>query len=42
MHMRLALTIAIRYCACRKQFGPSKDEEWPVIEYQAQVRTFFF
>ena len=33
----LAMTIAVRYCCVRKQFGPSADEEWPVIEYQAQV-----
>lgn len=37
-YMTLALTIAIRYCAVRKQFGPTdKDDELPVIEYQAQV-----
>lgn len=33
----VAMVIAIRYCAVRKQFGPSESEEWPVIEYQAQV-----
>ncbi|XP_020298492.1 peroxisomal acyl-coenzyme A oxidase 3-like isoform X2 [Pseudomyrmex gracilis] len=32
----LALTIAIRYCAVRKQFGPTPDNELPVIEYQTQ------
>ncbi|XP_014236981.1 peroxisomal acyl-coenzyme A oxidase 3-like isoform X1 [Trichogramma pretiosum] len=32
----LAVTIAIRYCASRKQFGPNPKEEWPVIEYQVQ------
>lgn len=32
-----AITIAGRYSACRKQFGPeSSSEEWPVIEYQSQ------
>ena len=32
-----ALTIAIRYSAARKQFGPDdSDIEYPVIEYQAQ------
>ncbi|XP_034946193.1 peroxisomal acyl-coenzyme A oxidase 3 [Chelonus insularis] len=31
----LAMAIAVRYCAVRKQFGPSDKEEWPVIEYQA-------
>uniref|UniRef100_W8B7I4 Acyl-coenzyme A oxidase n=1 Tax=Ceratitis capitata TaxID=7213 RepID=W8B7I4_CERCA len=32
-----AITIATRYSACRKQFGPEdSSEEWPVIEYQSQ------
>lgn len=32
-----AITIAGRYSACRKQFGPDgSNEEWPVIEYQSQ------
>ncbi|XP_011863480.1 PREDICTED: peroxisomal acyl-coenzyme A oxidase 3 isoform X2 [Vollenhovia emeryi] len=35
-YMSLALTIAIRYCAVRKQFGPTQDNELPVIEYQTQ------
>lgn len=40
-YMTLALTIAIRYCAVRKQFGPTgKDDELPVIEYQAQVYIY--
>ncbi|CAM1320947.1 ACOX3 (predicted) [Pycnogonum litorale] len=30
------LTIAIRYSAIRRQFGPNDDEEIPVIEYQMQ------
>ena len=34
-----AMTIAVRYSACRKQFGPSDEsEELPVIEYQLQVK----
>ncbi|XP_043799974.1 peroxisomal acyl-coenzyme A oxidase 3-like isoform X1 [Apis laboriosa] len=37
----VAITIAIRYCAVRKQFGPSEFEEWPVIEYQAQQWRLF-
>lgn len=37
MFSRLALTIAIRYCAVRRQFGPNEKEEIPVIEYQVQV-----
>lgn len=32
-----AITIAVRYSASRKQFGPSGDsEELPILEYQAQ------
>ncbi|KAK7087889.1 peroxisomal acyl-coenzyme A oxidase 3-like [Littorina saxatilis] len=34
-NLRNAITIAIRYSAVRRQFGPS-DEEIPVIEYQLQ------
>lgn len=37
MYASMAIVIAMRYCAARKQFGPSPEEEWPVIEYQAQV-----
>lgn len=37
MYSSLATTIAIRYCASRKQFGPNPNEEWSVIEYQVQV-----
>ncbi|GAB1864727.1 Acyl-coenzyme A oxidase [Camponotus japonicus] len=41
-YMSLALTIAIRYCAVRKQFGPTdKNDELPVIEYQAQQWRIF-
>jgi len=36
-YMSIALTIAIRYCAVRKQFGPTENNELPVIEYQTQV-----
>ncbi|XP_014600392.1 PREDICTED: peroxisomal acyl-coenzyme A oxidase 3-like [Polistes canadensis] len=39
--LNLALVIALRYCAVRKQFGPSEDEEWPVIEYQSQQGRLF-
>lgn len=31
-----AVTIALRYSAARKQFGPSGEEELPVLEYQLQ------
>lgn len=34
-----ALTIAIRYAAVRKQFGPDDNEEVPVMEYQSHVCT---
>jgi len=38
--MSAALTIATRYCAVRKQFGPIKDNELSVIEYQSQVYIY--
>ncbi|XP_012272767.1 peroxisomal acyl-coenzyme A oxidase 3 isoform X2 [Orussus abietinus] len=41
MNASLAMIIAIRYCAVRKQFGPSQEEEWSVIEYQAQQWRLF-
>lgn len=31
-----AVTIALRYSAARKQFGPNDKEEYPVLEYQSQ------
>lgn len=37
-YMSLAMVIAICYSAVRKQFGPTEENELPVIEYQAQVR----
>ncbi|XP_078038973.1 peroxisomal acyl-coenzyme A oxidase 3 isoform X2 [Augochlora pura] len=37
----VAMVIAIRYCAVRRQFGPSESEEWPVIEYPAQQWRLF-
>ncbi|KAK2586248.1 hypothetical protein KPH14_001504 [Odynerus spinipes] len=40
-YLNLAISIALRYCAVRKQFGPSENEEWPVIEYQAQQGRLF-
>ncbi|KAL1379947.1 hypothetical protein pipiens_014546 [Culex pipiens pipiens] len=37
MYLMKAISIAIRYSASRKQFGPDdKSEEWPVLEYQSQ------
>lgn len=32
-----ALTIAVRYAAVRKQFGPENGEEVPILEYQSHV-----
>ncbi|KAK3587288.1 hypothetical protein CHS0354_034441 [Potamilus streckersoni] len=35
-NLKLCVTIAIRYSAVRKQFGPTDGPELPVIEYQLQ------
>uniref|UniRef100_T1K448 Acyl-coenzyme A oxidase n=1 Tax=Tetranychus urticae TaxID=32264 RepID=T1K448_TETUR len=35
-NLQSALTIAVRYSAVRRQFGPSNGEEIPVLEYQSQ------
>jgi hypothetical protein len=38
--MNQALTIAIRYAAVRKQFGPGNGkDEVPIIEYQLHVNV---
>lgn len=37
IYLAKAITIAIRYAAVRKQFGPEGEEELPIIEYQLHV-----
>lgn len=34
-----AVTIALRYAAVRKQFGPDGEEEVPILEYQVHVNN---
>ena len=37
--MNMALVIATRYAAVRRQFGAEPDNEIPLLEYQSHVRS---
>lgn len=39
-YMTMALSIAVRYAAVRRQFGPENGPEMPILEYQLHVIEF--